>query len=157
MHRKKDMTAWNTDAAEKAGIGTVVADPAVFSSGDVKLYRKLLRRTPGSRTVRRYANKLYDKTSLSSSGIFASASSQFFSNLNEYIKSEGEIIPQIPIQFNEINRKGRVWDDETKSNFVEDCERLGIKTVSVKYKTKGNTKAYYRRFCKSLGRPTKIG
>lgn len=75
----------------------------------------------------------------------------------EYSESEGEIIPQIPIQFNEINRKGRVWDNETKSNFIEDCERLGIKTVSVKYNTKGNTKAYYKRFCESLGRPTKIG
>ena len=77
------------EAAEKAGVNAIVADPAVFSSGDVKLYRKLLRKTPGSRTVRRYANKLYDKTSLSDYGIFASSSSQFFSNLNEYIKSDG--------------------------------------------------------------------
>ena len=70
------------EAAEKAGVNAIVADPTVFSSGDVKLYRKLLRKTPGSRTVRRYANKLYDRTSLSDHGIFASSSSQFFSNLN---------------------------------------------------------------------------
>ena len=74
-------------AAEKAGIETVIADPAVFSSGSPKLYRKLFSRYKGFRVLRKYANKLYDRTNLEEHG-FHSPSSQFFSNLNEYIAAE---------------------------------------------------------------------
>ena len=74
-------------SAEKNGDRSVLADPSVFQSGNLKLYRKLLGRYKGSRTVRRYANKLYDKTSLGSLGLMT-PSLTFFQNLNEYIRSE---------------------------------------------------------------------
>lgn len=54
------------------------------------------------------------------------------------------------------NKKGRVWTIENKVDFINYVESNGIASATVRYDTGMNTKQYYKRFCRALGRKEAI-
>lgn len=50
----------------------------------------------------------------------------------------------------ETNKRGRIWNNETKQKFVDYVQEHGLEEASKKYNTKNNTQAYYTRFCNTL-------
>ena len=70
-------------------------------------------------------------------------------SLYQCVKNDISDFANERILFN-TNKRGRIWNNESKMEFINYVKTYGLEKASIKYNTKTNTKQYYSRFCKSL-------